>query len=140
MRVRRPAQVRSKTESWSAEEAAKFLGSVRSTRLAAAFLTLATTGLRRSELLGLRWADIDLEAGTLAVRQVISLDKYTPFISEPKTSKSRRVVALDQGTVAALRSHRIRQLEERVAAGPAWQTTDLVFAKLDGPADIVGSL
>jgi integrase len=63
---------------------------------------------------------------------VISLDKYTPFISEPKTGKSRRVVALHKGTVAALRSHRIRQLEERVAAGPARQQTDLVFAKLDG--------
>jgi integrase len=127
-----PAKVRSKTASWTAEEAAKFLGSVRDNRLYAAFLTLATTGMRRSEVLGLRWADVDLEGGTLAVRQVISLDKYTPFISEPKTGKSRRVVALDKGTVAALRSHRIRQLEERVAAGPAWQQTDLVFAKLDG--------
>jgi integrase len=127
-----PAQVRSQTQSWTAEEATAFLGSVRSNRLSAAFVTLATSGLRRSELLGLRWADIDLEAGTLAVRQVISLDKYTPFISEPKTAKSRRVVALDAGTVAALRSHRIRQLEERVAAGPACQQFDLVFAREDG--------
>jgi integrase len=126
------SQVRSQTQSWTAEEAAKFLGSVRANRLYAAFLTLATTGMRRSEVLGLRWADVDLESGTLAVRQVISLDKYTPFISEPKTPKSRRVVALDAGTIAALRSHRIRQLEEQVAAGPAWQQTDLAFAKTDG--------
>jgi integrase len=128
-----PAKVRSKTASWTAEQVTQFLGSVRGHRLYAAFLTLATTGMRRGELCGLRWADVDLETGTLAVRQVISLDNYTPFLSEPKTAKSRRVVALDKATVAALRSHRIRQLEERVAAGPAWQTTtDLVFAKLDG--------
>lgn len=127
-----PAKVRSKTESWTAEEAGQFLGSVRDSRLYAAFMTLTMTGMRRSEVLGLRWADIDLDAGTLAVRQVTSLDKYTPFISEPKTAKSRRVVALDKGTVTALRAHRIRQFEVRVAAGPAWKQTDLVFAQLDG--------
>jgi integrase len=127
-----PAKVRSKTTSWTAEQVTQFLGSVRDHRLYAAFLTLATTGMRRGELCGLRWADVDLETGTLAVRQVVSLDKYTPFLSEPKTAKSRRVVALDKGTVAALKTwHRI-QLEEQIAAGPAWQATDLVFCRKNG--------
>jgi integrase len=127
-----PAKVRSETPSWTAEQVAAFLASVRSDRLYAAFLTLVTTGLRRSELLGLRWADIDLEKGSLRVRQVVSLDKYTPFLAEPKTAKSRRVVALDAGTVATLRSRRLQRREERMVAGPAWQETDLVFSRADG--------
>jgi integrase len=115
-----------------AAEVGQFLAAMRTDRLYPAFLTLVTTGLRRSELLGLRWADVDLEAGSLRVRQVVSLDRYTPFLAEPKTARSRRVVALDAGTVAALRARRRQQLEERVSAGPAWEQTDLVFATLTG--------
>jgi integrase len=127
-----PAKVRSQTPSWTAEQVGAFLTSARSNRLYPAFLTTATTGLRRSELLGLRWADIDLDAGSLKVRQVVTLDKYEPFLAEPKTARSRRVLALDGGTVTALRARRQAQREERVAAGPAWQQTELVFAKADG--------
>ncbi len=127
-----PSKVRSATPSWSAEQVTQFLASVRGNRLHAAFSTLATTGLRRSELLGLRWADVDLEAGTLAVRKVVSLDKYRPFLAEPKTARSRRVVALDPGTVAVLKAHRKAQLVERMKAGPAWEQTDLVFASGTG--------
>ena len=108
-----PTEVRSATPSWTAEEVETFLTSVRTHRLYAAFRTLAATGLRRSELLGLRWADLDLDAGSLKVRQVVSLDRYKPFIAEPKTSQSRRVVALDAVTVAALRARRVDRLEER---------------------------
>jgi integrase len=127
-----PAKVRSATPSWTAEQVTQFLASVGGKRLQPAFLTLATTGLRRSELLGLRWADVDLEAGTLAVRQVVSLDKYKPFLAEPKTDRSRRVVALDPGTVQTLKSHRKVQREERVLAGPAWHVLDLVFCSESG--------
>ena len=127
-----PAEVRSATASWTAEEVETFLASVRTHRLYAAFRTLAATGLRRSELLALRWADVDLDAGSLKVRQVVALNGYKPFIAEPKTAQSRRVVALDAVTVAALRSRRAQRLEERVTAGPAWRQSDLVFTKLDG--------
>lgn len=127
-----PASVRSATPSWTAEQVRTFLDSVRDDRLFAAFQTLAMTGMRRSELLGLRWADVDLDGGTLSVRQVVGLDRYRPFLAEPKTAKSRRVIALDAGTVAALKAHRRAQLEERVAAGPAWERSDLVFTGLDG--------
>jgi integrase len=127
-----PAKVRSATPSWTAEQVTKFLASVQGKPLHPAFLTLATTGLRRSELLGLRWADIDLEAGTLAVRQVVSLDRYKPFLAEPKTPRSRRVIALDPGTVKTLKSHRKVQNEGRLLAGQTWQDRDLVFAAPDG--------
>lgn len=123
---------RSVTPSWTAEQVSQFLESVRGQRLHPAFHVLAMTGLRRSELLGLRWADVDLEGGSLAVRQVVSLNRYTPFLAEPKTDRSRRVVALDPGTVAVLKARRKAQKEERIAAGPAWEETGLVFAQPNG--------
>jgi integrase len=112
-----PAKVRSTTPSRTVEQVTTFLGCVQGKLLYPAFLTLATTGLRRSELLGLRWADVDLEAGTLAVRQVVSLDRYKPFLAEPKTSRSRRVTALDPGTVRTFKSHPKVQNEGRLLAG-----------------------
>ena len=127
-----PAPVRSATPSWTAEQVTTFLRSIEGKRLYPVLLTLATTGMRRSEVLGLRWTDVDLEAGTLAVRRVVSLDKYKPFLAEPKTDRSRRVVALDPGTVKVLKSHRKAQMEERMAAGPAWQETGRVFTAVDG--------
>jgi integrase len=127
-----PGKSRSTTPSWTAEQVTAFLASVRGKRLEAAFVTLATTGLRRSELLGLRWSDVDLDGATLAVRQVVALDRYRPYFAQPKTARSRRVVALDAGTVKALRAHRRAQLEERVKAGPAWQGLDLVVCAEDG--------
>ena len=54
--------------------------------------------------------------------------------AEAKTASSRRTIALDQGTVDALRDHRRRQLEERMAAGPIWEDTGLVFTREDGSA------
>ena len=88
------------------------------------------TGMRRGELLGLRWRDADLEASRVsdradARRQARAL--------EPKTDKGRRNVALDPATVTALRDHRKSQLEERLAWGTAYEDEhDLVFCREDG--------
>src|SRR5207245_8161969 len=74
-----------------------------------------STGLRQGELLALRWRDVDLDAETLAVRATL---QHTPDgwdFAEPKTGRSRRQVELTKGAVDALRRHRARQLEERLA-------------------------
>jgi integrase len=104
---------------WSSTEVRRFLEATRDDRLHALWRVALLRGLRRGELLALRWADVDLDAGVLRVRA-------------GKTESSQRVVSLDPGTVAVLREHRRRQLEERVATFGAYDDHDLVFAREDG--------
>jgi integrase len=114
--------------TWTAEQLAQFLDSIEGERLAAAFVLLATTGMRRGEALGLRWGDVDLAAGRLSIVQTITTVRDKMVMSPPKTARSRRSVSLDPVTVAALREHRRRQNEERLRAGEAWfGIGDLVF-------------
>ncbi|MDP8957702.1 MAG: site-specific integrase, partial [Actinomycetota bacterium] len=112
---------------WSAAELRRFLEHVCDDRLRPMWLTFASTGMRRGEVLGLRWQDVDLEAGRLAIRQTLLAVGHALSFSEPKTKRGRRLIAVDPRTVAILREHRKRQLEERLRAGEAWVETGLVF-------------
>lgn len=95
--------------TWSADELSRFLRHVRDEPLYPLWMLLATTGMRRGEVLGLRWCDIDLDRGEAAVRQTVVSHNYKIEISEPKTARGRRVVALDDHTVAQLRTLRDQQ-------------------------------
>jgi integrase len=86
-----------------------------------------TTGLRRGEFLGLKWADVDLDKATLSVNRSMDTLYGPPEEKAPKRESSRRTVVLVPEAVAALRLHHRRQAEERLAAGPAWREQDLVF-------------
>lgn len=94
------------------------------------FVRLALlTGMRRGELLGLRWADVDLEGGALHVQQTAQRILGQGIIfRQPKTRLSRRSIALSPDAVAVLRQHRRRQAEARLLAGSAYGDRDLVFA------------
>jgi integrase len=124
--------------TWTGSEVAQFLSKCQevSDPHYAAWLTLATTGLRRGELLGLRWADLDLDSCRASIRQtliVVVVDgRHEAQFGTPKTEHGRRQLALDATTVAALRSHRAAQAERRLAAGELYQDHDLVFAQHDG--------
>jgi integrase len=118
--------------TWTSGELRKFLEDVRKGRLYAAWLLTATTGMRRGEVLGLRWRDVDLEAGRASVRRALVLVDGRAEFSEPKTPKSRRSVPLAPEAVDALRTHRKLQAEERFGAGPGYADEDLVFAREDG--------
>jgi integrase len=118
--------------TWTADELTRFLDFVSNDRLYAAWVIAATTGLRRGELLGLRWIDIDLDASRLSVQQTLVSVAYEPRFSVPKTARSRRSVSLDATTVAALRAHRRRQLEERMSWGQAYKDSGLVVTREDG--------
>ncbi|MGH9053348.1 MAG: site-specific integrase [Acidimicrobiia bacterium] len=83
--------------------------------------------MRRGEVLGLRWGDVDLEAGRLAIRQTLLAIRHVLSYSEPKTKRGRRLVSLDPVTWSALRDHRKAQIEERLRAGSAWVDSGLVF-------------
>jgi integrase len=114
--------------TWTPEELARFLGSIEGERLAAAFVVLATTGMRRGEALGLRWSDVNFKAGRLSIVQTVTTVSDKIVITPPKTARSRRSVSLDPETVAALREHRRRQNEERLLAGALWAGEgDFVF-------------
>lgn len=131
---------------WEAAELGAFLEHVAGTEHGALFHVAAMTGLRRSEVCGLRWSDVDLEAGALKVRQALTFvqDKLDApdetgrrsvrrlEVNQPKTKRSRREVALDPETVAVLRAHRREQLEARMLVGEGYRDQGLVFAMPDG--------
>lgn len=128
-----PAVNRRPMAVWSPDQLGRFLASVEGDRLAAMWAVFATTGMRRSEVVGLPWSSVDLTAGRLAVTQTATQAGHAVVVAEStKTARSRRVVALDPATVAGLRAHRRRQVEERLAAGPVWVDTGLVFTREDG--------
>lgn len=119
-------------QTWTAAQLRTYLDHVADDRLYAAWMVSAATGMRRGEVLGLRWADLDLDTASAAVRQTIVVVNYEIRYSEPKTRRGRRTVDLDRQTVEALRSHRVRQAQERLAAGSAWHKADLVFTDPTG--------
>jgi integrase len=127
-----PRPRRRESTIWSAQQLRAFLSHVVQDRLHALWLLLATTGLRRGEVLGLRWDDVDLEAGTIFVHRQRTIAKGQVVVHEAKTGHSRRRIALDTQTLTALRQHRVGQLAERLAADVAWQDTGAVFVALDG--------
>jgi integrase len=116
---------------WEPRELARFLECVRGTRLEAAWRLAAMTGMRRGEVLGLRWSDVDLDAQQLSVRNAVVTVAYAVLESSPKSHQSR-VVDLDPETVELLRKHRARQQVERELWGADYQDGDLVIAKQNG--------
>ena len=120
--------------AWNAATLRSFLEASRESndRLHALWVLLATTGMRRGEALGVRWSDIDLDAGRLRVVQTITQVRSMVAVGEPKTSSGRRSIALDDGTVAVLRAHRKLMLEERLLVGPDFNDSGLVFHYPDG--------
>ena len=105
--------------AWGAADVRRFLDHVREDRLFALWRLAVATGMRRGELVGLRWMDVDLEAGRVAVRQPITTAGRHVVFGEPKTARGKRNVALEEETVASVRAWRIRQTMERLAFGPA---------------------
>ena len=120
-------------KTWSAEQLAAFLAATRDDRLHALWHLLALTGMRRGEALGLQWDDIDFEAASLSVRRALIPNGREVVMSEPKTARGRRVVALDPGTVAVLKGQAARQLKEQAQAR-SWSDTNLLFTREDGEA------
>jgi integrase len=115
----------------AAEELARLLDTAHATgdRLASLWTVAVFSGCREGELLGLRWADVDLARGTLAVRRtLVDARGGAPRFGEPKTSRSRRTVTLPEEAVAALRAQRESQERERRRLGPDYAGYGLVFA------------
>ena len=114
-------------EWWRPEELATFLDLTAAHELGLVFRLAAVTGMRRGELLGLRWADIDLTAGVLTVRRQLASTDYQVRFDEPKTERGRRRIDLDPATVTALAAARLRSRR-----GTQAERADSVFVREDG--------
>ncbi len=120
--------------TWTKEQLKAFLETVKDERLYALWHTIAMTGMRRGEALGLRWSDVDLENARLSVRRALIPTNREVVVSEPKTAKGRRVVALDPVTVEVLKAQAARQLDEQSERHEGWVETGLVFTTENGAA------
>jgi integrase len=113
-------------------ETRRLFDEVKGTRLFIPVVLAVTTGLRRGEILGLHWSDVDLEKRNLAVRQSLEQTKAGLKLKEPKSQKGRRTVTLPRLAVDALRRHKAEQAKERLLMGPAYDDGGFVCARPDG--------
>lgn len=125
--VRVPAPEYETGRGLSVVEAQRLLSAATGDRLYALYVLALALGLRRAELLGLRWQDVDLDSGVLEVRQTLQRVAGELRFLPPKTRRSRRTVPLPVPCMDALRAHRAEQVDERLAAA-RWQDSDLVFS------------
>lgn len=123
---------RGRRTTWTAAQLGAFLDFIADDRYLTPWILLATTGCRRGECLGLRWADLDLDGSTAIVsRQVTSIDHEIVVKDLPKTKRGH-MVALDSNTVTMLRRWRAQQNEEKLLVGPGYVDESYVFCKPDG--------
>ena len=119
--------------TFTVDQLNEFLDATSGTEYGEMYLLDSETGLRRSELVGLKWSDIDLDTGTLAVKRTVQRVTGQGFVVlPPKTKKSRRVVKLGADVTAQLRHHRAEQAARRLLMGSAWHGKDWVFTTRSG--------
>ena len=128
-----PRIVKPTIESLTMEQAHKLLEAVRGHRLEVLLIVALTTGIRRGELLALRWSEVDLEEQRIQVRRTVDyITRYGYVETEPKTAAGKRLIALPYFVANILKQHRLQQLEAKLKVGRAWEDRDLVFTDLHG--------
>lgn len=130
--VELPRVERKEMQTLDLEGVAKLLNAAAEDRLYALYLMAVTTGMRQGELLGLRWQDVDLAAGTVMIRQTLQWLDDGPVFQEPKTPKSRRVVQISAEVISALGRHKEYQAKEKEFFQDEYRDLDLVFSQRKG--------
>jgi integrase len=125
--VRPPAVAKAERVPLTVEEIRSLLKSTKDDRLHAMFVVLALLGLRRSEVLGLRWEDVDLVAGTMQVRRGLHRIDGKLRLMETKTARSRRTIPLPEPVASSLRTHLSEQERERHGLAEQWPDLGFVF-------------
>jgi integrase len=125
--VRPPALEREEVRPWSPEEAGRFLAESSGHRLYALFAVGVALGLRKGELLALRWSDVDLDAGMVRVRRNVQRLPQGLVFGPPKSARSRRSIPLPATSVRVLKAHRAQQAAEALARRSKWVDLGLVF-------------
>lgn len=127
-----PRSTPEKGKTWTPEEAKRFLKVAEKDGYSPLWLLALTTGARQGELLGLRWQDLDVAAGTIRIRQAVAVYQAKPTIQAPKSKAANRTIGLPTEVLAELQAHRDRQAFERKAADELWENRDLIFATHTG--------
>ena len=130
--VELPSREQAAEAVWTVEDVHRFLTAKADDRLAALYRIAVIAGLRRGELVGLRWVDIDVEAGAIRVAQQVVQLGTKLHVGRPKTRSGQRLVAIDPATAGLLETHRKQQEREREAWGAGWHETGHVFTYQDG--------
>jgi integrase len=136
--TRLPLAERKEVIPFTREEAEQFLSTARSNRIFAGYYLDIFTGLRRGEMLGLMWDDIDFKAPNFEVkRNLVTIKdedtgKYFLDFQPPKTAKSRRTIPMTEDLVKVLKSHKARQAAEKLFFGKDYHDENLVFCTEDG--------
>ena len=125
--VRPPRLGRVERQVLTPEQARELLNAVVGHRHEGVVVLALTMGLRRGEILGLRWSDVDLDKRSLWIRQALQRVDGELQLVEPKTHRSRRALPLPALAVPVLERHRTRQASERLAVGPYWDDRGLIF-------------
>ncbi len=127
-----PRRERFEIQPLTLEQVQRLLEAARGHYMEALFNLALATGMRRGELMGLKWQDIDFTTGMLQLRRILSrvpskLPGKGYVEAEPKTQSSRRSIVVAPFALEALKQHHVRQLEAKLKAGSAWQDHDYVF-------------
>jgi integrase len=130
--VQAPKTSREERRAWSREEVRRFLAVARESHYGPVWLLMATTGMRRGEVLGLRWQDIDLHAGTFSIRQQLQRVGGSLRTGPVKTRAGNRDLPIPGLAREALLIRQQKQAADREAFGRAWQDTGLVFTTRSG--------
>ena len=131
--VDRPRVEKKETPVLEKDQALALLESVKQHRLGVLLLVVLTTGMRRGELLALRWSDVNLEKGTLFVNKTVDYIPHYGYVENgAKTKAGRRTIKLAAFVVEILKSYKERQQGLKVKAGTKWIEKDLVFCGLTG--------
>lgn len=134
-----PKQCRHKTEIYTAHEVTELLRCAAGTEMEIPLALDLETGLRRGELLALKWADINWETRTLTVcRNLVCIDRQYLF-GTPKTVSGNRQLLLSEALLLKLKQHRVKQAEIRLQMGCVYQNNDLICCKYDGSPYNTGS-
>lgn len=128
--VKPPRNRRKELRTWNREEARRFLDAASGDVYAPLWEIALATGMRRGELLGVRWQDIDLARGTLTIQQAVTLLKDKAIIQQPKSAASRRTIRLPARCIAALQAHKDRRSFAHPSTADA--ARDLVFINTAG--------
>ena len=131
--VTAPRSEGKQVEMWDEDTIWRFLMEVRCTHFTDFYRLALLTGMRRSELCGLKWERVDLSGRRLSVIRTLQRIKGHGLVEcQPKTRRSRRSISIGPEAVNLLHAIRGRQIEQQLEAGPLWQNTGYVFTDLEG--------